>query len=74
MVADLNFAYLFPFRGDKAETKQLRFYFKHSSKRGVSFIYLFQQKNYLCNNSEFFLSQQLLSSASLEADLKKPIA
>ena len=26
---------------------------KHSSKRGLSFIYLFQQKNYLCNNSEF---------------------
>ena len=29
------------------------FYLKHSSKRGVSFIYLFQQRNYLCNNSEF---------------------
>ena len=45
MAADLNFAYLFSFRGDKAENQG--FYFKHSSKRGVSFIYLFQQRNSL---------------------------
>ena len=44
MAADLNFAVCVLFREDKAKTKQLR---------GVSFIYLFQQRNYLCNNSEF---------------------
>ena len=55
MAADLNFAACAYFREDKAKTKQLRFLpdVKHSSKRGVSFIYLFQQRNYLCNNSKF---------------------
>ena len=51
MAAD--FAVCVSFRDDKPKTKQLRFYFKHSFKRSVSFIYLFQQRNYLCNNSKF---------------------
>ena len=45
MAADLNLAYLFSFRGDKVETKQLK---------GASLLYIFLNKEtYLCNNSEF---------------------
>ena len=43
MVADLNFEVCVSFREDKAKTKQLRFYLKHSSK-GASLLHIFFNK------------------------------
>ena len=54
MAADLNFAVCVSFREDKPKKKTATVFTLNTALKGASHLYIyFQQRNYLCNNSEF---------------------